>query len=142
LTPEIRAALAKVDKALPPVEQQKQAAVLQAEAGGYERVTELARGIVEAGLSFADISPADVAPPKKWVDALGVEEAERKFRLARAAWLPSREAPAGLGIATDILKMDAKVQAAKGAPPTHLGIAIQVNVQPREYPEIIEAEDG
>jgi len=146
LTPEIRAALAKVDRALPkdakPLARAKAADVAQAEAGGYERVTELAQGIVEAGLSFADISPADVAPPVKWVQALGTEEAERKFRLARMAWLPSRESPAGLGIAVDILKMDAKVKAASKTPtaPT-LNIAIQMNMSPVDYPEIVEAVD-
>lgn len=147
LTPEIMQALRKVDRALPkdtpPLERAKAADIAQAEAGGYERVTELAQGIVESGLSFADISPADVAPPQKWIDKLGVEEAERRFRLARAAWLPRGDAPAGMSIAVDILKMDAKVKAAAKTPATqNLSIAIQMNVTPQQtYPEIVEAVD-
>ncbi len=144
LTPEARKALWHVPQNLPPVERAKVEMQVQEAAGaGYERVVELSQQIVEAGLSFADISPADVAPPKEWVDKLGAKEAQRKFRMAQAAWLPNREAPTGISIATDILKMDAKVKAAKSAPqaPT-LNIAIQMNMTPREYPEIEEDGDA
>ena len=144
LTEEAKKALWHVPQNLPAVERAKLEARVQEDAGaGYERVVELSQQIVEAGLSFADISPADVAPPKAWVDKLGAEQAERKFRMARAAWLPSREAPTGISIATDILKMDAKVKAAKKTTaPATLNVAIQVNVAPREYPEVVEDADA
>lgn len=136
-------ALSRVDQSLPVAERLRaETLAVNAAGGGYERVVALSREIVEAGLSFADIGPADTDPPPAWVQTWGVEGATRRFRVARAAWLPSREAPSAIAIATDVLKMDARVKAAsKGAPLPQLNVAIQLNITPRTYPEEEENVD-
>lgn len=138
----VEKAIWHVDQSLPPAERLKAEALAQeAAGGGYERVVALSREIVEAGLSFADINPGDAEPPKAWVERWGAQGAMRRLRMAQAAWLPSRDAPAAMSIATDVLKMDARVKASAKTAPPQLNIAIQLNMAPREYPEIIEGED-
>lgn len=143
VTPKVEAAIWHVDQSLPVPEKLAAEAQAQEQAGGgYERVVELSRQIVEAGLSFADIGPEDVEPPAEWVKKLGAKEALRKFRMTRAAWQPTRDAPAAIGIAVDVLKMDARVKAAsKGAVAPQLNIAIQMNLSPQKYAEIEEDAD-
>jgi hypothetical protein len=70
--------------------------------------------------------PAQV--PDKWIQELGTERAQRRFRTAQLALLPSKEAPVGLKMAKDALVGMAKVAAAKSAPARAINMVV-VNLQ-------------
>lgn len=53
--------------------------------------------------SFRDIDPNATEPPEEWVEKYGLEEATRRHRIARAAWLPEKQSPVGLKLANQRL---------------------------------------
>jgi hypothetical protein len=55
--------------------------------------------IVENALSFQDIEPGTQTPPPDWVERLGVEGAQKRLRMANAAWMSNKDAPMGLQLA-------------------------------------------
>lgn len=55
--------------------------------------------VLSASLAFGDITPDQETCPAEWVEKLGRRAAEKKFRLAKAAWLNAKEAPVGLRMA-------------------------------------------
>ena len=99
------------------------------EAG--ERLLDESRAIMASGLAAAEINPEWDQPPEAWVKELGLQEAEKRFRLAKAAWLPGRDAPHLFAIASEFVKADAKVRAAQSQPGTKLAVAIQM-VMPQQ----------
>jgi len=64
-------------------------------------------------LAYRDIGPGAATPPEEWLsrDGLSPEEAEKRLRLAKAAWMNQKDAPVGnrhaIEIALGILKAEA-----------------------------------
>jgi hypothetical protein len=71
--------------------------------------------ILDGVLDFADLNPEDEEPPASWVERYGEEDAWKRFRLARVGWLPSKNLPSGVKIAstlvTEVLKAKMMAQA-------------------------------
>jgi hypothetical protein len=92
--------------------------------------------VIDAAISFQDIEENDVSAPPEWVEKYGQERAERRFRVAKAAWRNGKAAPVGLTIARDMYVGITKAQAAEKSAPTQLNVAIQMNVQVPDFEEI------
>jgi hypothetical protein len=71
--------------------------------------------VVQHALNFADLGFDDTGNaevPAEW-DDLPLREKEKRIRLAKAAWLPSSEAPYGLKLSFDAMIGIIKSRAAK-----------------------------
>lgn len=100
-------------------------------------------GVVLDASYFGDVDPADMTTvPQPWISALGVEEATRRFRVAKAAMLSGKEAPTGLGVAKYIVGAFAKAKA-QGNRPTVLNVNLISMVSgPKELPAIEICEES
>lgn len=99
---------------------------------------------VEDAMDFREIDPSQKEPPQEWVDEHGLIEAQKRFRIAQAAWLGSKNAPVGLKMAQALTVGIIRAKATERAAPMTLN-AVQVVVsasEKREYPEteIIDTE--
>jgi hypothetical protein len=64
-----------------------------------DAIFERSLSVIDATIGFADIEPNQETPPPQWVEQYGQEAAERRLRIARMAWLPKSQAPAGQELA-------------------------------------------
>lgn len=112
-----------------------------------ERIESVERELYERNLRvlldasyFGDASDLSTVP-QPWIEELGVEEATRRFKIAKAALLAPKEAPTGLGISKHIVSAFAKAKAQAGAPKSlHVNL-ISIAVGPKELPSIdLESE--
>jgi hypothetical protein len=62
-------------------------------------IFERAAGVVNAYLSFAEVTPQQQEPPPEWVEKYGPEGAKQRLAIAKAGWLPASVAPAGAKLA-------------------------------------------
>jgi hypothetical protein len=69
--------------------------------------------VIDDAAAFRDVDPGDDEPPPEWVRALGEVEAGKRLRLARAAWLPAKDAPTGFKMAQGFVHSYLKMKAAK-----------------------------
>lgn len=84
-----------------------------------EDILERSLGVVQASMHWQDIEPDAEEPPQAWVDELGKEGAQKRFRVARAAWMSAKTAPVGLSLAKATALGITKVRAmTKMATPT------------------------
>ena len=91
---------------------------------------EKAAGVVSAALDFSEIDPAATEPPAEWVDLYGAEVAAKRFRVAQAAWMNGKSAPAGLKVATDTLMGLESVRSRIQAPSVVLNVGkVEMNFQ-------------
>jgi hypothetical protein len=92
--------------------------------------------IVRDTACFRDVSPADKEPPPEWVESLGKEEAWRKFRVAQSAWLPVKEAPVALAVASRIVTTAIKARATEKQGPRSLNMTVvQISSPMPVFPE-------
>lgn len=68
-----------------------------------------------ADLDLAEESPDREGPPRAWVKRYGKDRAWRRWRIARAANLPSKDAPVALTIAPKIVGNMMKARGAAAA---------------------------
>lgn len=68
-----------------------------------QAIFEQASRVTEDTLLFRDLDPAADAPPEKWVSELGTDEAWKRFRVARSAWMSAKEAPVGIKVAKELV---------------------------------------
>ena len=84
-----------------------------------EDILERSLEVVQASMHWQDIEPDAEEPPQAWVDELGREGAQKRFRVARAAWQSAKTAPVGLSLAKATALGITKVRAmTKMATPT------------------------
>jgi hypothetical protein len=62
-------------------------------------IFERAAGVVNAYLSFAEVTPHQAEPPPEWVEQYGLLGAQQRLAIAKAGWLPASVAPAGAKLA-------------------------------------------
>jgi hypothetical protein len=107
--------------------------------------------IVQDGLRFREIDPTDEkkAIPEHMLleHADDPEEAKRLHRVALANWMPSKDAPVGLKLATQVALGIVKARSVERAGPQSLNVQfIQMStpeVATRQFEEIIiREEDG
>lgn len=89
---------------------------------------------------FGEASDLSVVP-QEWIAALGVQEATRRFTVAKAALMAPKEAPTGLGVAKHIVSAFAKAKAQAQAPRTLNVNLISMVAGPKLLPSI-EIEEG
>lgn len=111
-----------------------------------ERIRELedqmlheALEVVGDTVNFADVGPDDVDVPPEWIDKYGFEQATKRFRRMKAAWMSSKHAPVALGIAASFATKIVKARAVEKQAPRAIGIVVMVN-EPAEKLEIIDVE--
>ena len=59
--------------------------------------------ILDSAMSFADLEPGKDEVPEEWIAQYGLKAATRRYRIARAALLPSSMAPAGIKVAQAVV---------------------------------------
>lgn len=97
--------------------------------------------ITEDAMSFSEIDPASDVPPDRWIALYGIEEATRKLRIARAAWMSAKEAPVGLQIAHRQVLGIMKAKATEEAAPRTLAITLVQGAPSPQFPEkVIETD--
>ena len=92
--------------------------------------------IVRDVAAFREIDPTSDEPPEAWVLEHGREEAIKRHRVARAAWMSQTEAPIAIRIAKDIAIGITKARAAEKTGPR------QLNVQVVQMPSTINVNFG
>lgn len=106
-----------------------------------ERVFKESLETIEDLLAFGDVDPETGAMPKGWVEKYGQVRAERKLRIARAAWLPAKTAPIALAQAVKlnvgIQTVRSRTRETSGDVVVNVGIAMPVPslVRPRKVVE-------
>lgn len=85
--------------------------------------------ILDSSARFADFDPDADAPPPGWVEELGLEEAQRRFRVAKCAAMPASAAPIALKMAPAVVTGILKAQAARDNGPK-----LQLNAQIFQIP--------
>ena len=116
----------------------RQTAIEEAEQELYSKNLELLR---DASF-FGDIDPSDESVPSAWIKAYGLEEATRRHRICRAAWLPAKDAPTGLQVAKYVVGAFAKARADARRPPSLNVQLIQMVSGPQVFPEVEIVEEG
>lgn len=96
------------------------------------------------GGCFEDTDQETIAALNKWTRQLGSKEkAKRRLRRAQGATLSQKDAPVGINIAKSILNGFVKSEALAGSGHRELNVTfVQMTVQPKEYPVIIDTTDG
>lgn len=68
-----------------------------------DRVNEIATGVVEAALSFHEVTPTQTVPPVRWIAEYGPEGAQQRLMVARSQWMPPSVAPVGPKLAVQVM---------------------------------------
>lgn len=66
--------------------------------------------IVEAHLSFHEVSPYEENPPEEWVEQYGVKAAELRLKVAKTGHLPVKDLPSGVVTAQRVMLGMAKAR--------------------------------
>lgn len=98
--------------------------------------------IVRDAMCFRDIEPNAEFAPAEWyqsmVDKIGdgpaKDEAAKRFRMAKAAWMNSKEAPVGLKLAQNTMIGIIKARATEDQAPRPLNVAVQIVQAPAQLP--------
>jgi len=68
-----------------------------------DRIFERASGVVEAALSFHEVSYDQALPPPSWVSEFGMEGAMQRLQVAKAGWMPQNLAPSAARLAAQVM---------------------------------------
>jgi hypothetical protein len=119
-----------------------------AERSEYDRLQELENRIFAENLvivldatRFREIEPDADRPPQAWVDELGEFDAQRRFRVAKAAWMGAKDAPVGISIAAKTVSNLSKARALRDSAPRTLNIEKVVYNAPQYGRLEIQAND-
>ncbi|MHC4647300.1 MAG: hypothetical protein ACYTBJ_17555 [Planctomycetota bacterium] len=93
--------------------------------------------------NFDELDPDNIdAIPEKWIEEHGELEAKRKHRVAKAGWLPNKEAPIAIQTATKIAIGIIRARATEKSGPKILNIQPISMVAPKQRFEVIDVDDG
>lgn len=102
-----------------------------------------ALAVVSSTMAFREIDPMDQYPPREWEERYGPVEAARRFAVARAAWMPAKDAPAAIKLAFDLVRAASHDASATSHAP-QLNVAIRVtqtsDKSPGEMYEVIDVD--
>lgn len=76
-----------------------------------QNLLEHAAGIIEAAMSFSEVTPSQQEPPPDWVAKYGEDGARQRLAVARAGWMPQSLAPAALPLS---VRMYVGIQRGRG----------------------------
>lgn len=106
-----------------------------------DRIFEKASKKVLDGLHYDEIDPESDAPPQKWIDELGFEGAQERFRSAKYNLLPAKDAPVGAKHAVMIHAAITKARAQEKGTNYTLNVGRVYLTAPPSFPEK-ELEEG
>ena len=95
--------------------------------------------ILQYANKFADIDPDAKEPPQEWIDEMGPEKAIKCLRVAKAAWLGSKESPMALKLASTTVASVMKARATrdhKEAPRFNVAVVQLPAAAPVEFPKL------
>lgn len=67
------------------------------------QIFERAAGVVNAVLSFTEVSPNQEEPPADWIEQYGEEAARRRLEIAKLGYLPQSLAPNGAKLGAQVM---------------------------------------
>lgn len=76
-----------------------------------QNLLEHAAGIIEAAMSFSEVTPSQQEPPPDWVAKYGEDGARQRLAVAKAGWMPQSLAPAALPLS---VRMYVGIQRGRG----------------------------
>jgi hypothetical protein len=98
--------------------------------------------VVGGTCSFAELDPEKFDKiPQKWVDDMGMEKAAKFHRLAKAGWLPAKDAPVAITTATKVVSSIVRARATEKAGPKSLNMNIVQLSAPLPDFEVVDVED-
>jgi hypothetical protein len=132
--PAVKAEIVRADKSRP---------------GQMERLRELEDELLEDSIEmtrnvvrFADLPEGTETVPEEWIETMGLEAAQRKFRHASAAWRSTKTAPAALGIGASVFTKIIKARSIEKAAPRTLAIVLMPSLEaPRPVFEVRDVDD-
>jgi len=68
-----------------------------------DRIFERASGVVEAALSFHEVTPFQEEPPADWIAEYGLEGARQRLGVAKTGWMPQAMAPSAVKLAVQAM---------------------------------------
>ena len=68
-----------------------------------DRIYDRASGVVEAALSFHEVSADQAEPPPDWIERYGLDGAKQRLEVAKSGWMPHSVAPAGVKLAAQVM---------------------------------------
>lgn len=92
--------------------------------------------ILSDSLAWPEITAETEEPPPEWVAALGLKKATQKLRVAKAAWMPTKEAPVGLKMAQATVLGIARLHAGDRQENQKLNVQIVQVVESKSYEEM------
>lgn len=102
-----------------------------------EKLFEQSMTVVTGAMSFADLPFEAQEAPDEWVEELGSQEAaDRKFRQIKAGQMSSKDAPAGVKVATGVLMgiMKARQQRNTAGSSINVQMVLLTEQKVRAYP--------
>lgn len=103
--------------------------------------------VLDGALRFADLEDSELEdgsePPNEWIKEMGLKRARRAHRLAKAANLPEKLAPAGIKVATNVMLGCLRAQAAEKSTSNTLNVAfVNMSIAEKKLPELeVEGEE-
>lgn len=99
--------------------------------------------VVSGTMAFRELDPESMAMPEDWEEKYGRVEARRRLAVARAGWMPAKEAPAAVKLSFDLVRSMMKDHGERAAPT--LNVAIKVTETSKKKPEdlyeVIDVDD-
>jgi hypothetical protein len=106
-----------------------------------ELLLEQSMTVVQGAMSFGELPFDAQEAPDSWVEELGQEAADKKFRYLKAGQMCSKDAPSGVKVAAGVATGILKARAARGmAPVLNLQFVVLSKQEPRDYP--VQNSDG
>jgi hypothetical protein len=110
--------------------------------GLEDDLLESSLAVVGGTCDFAELDPEDFNTiPQAWIDELGEERAAKKHRMAKAGWLPAKEAPIAISTATKIVTGIVRARATEKSGPRSLNINMVKMTAPMPDFEVVDVGD-
>jgi hypothetical protein len=93
-----------------------------------DAVFDRASSLIEAALSFHEVSPAQTEPSAEWIAQYGLEGALQRLQVAKAGWLPQSVAPSALKLAAQVWVGTTRGRAFKGLKLTQNNLNVKINL--------------
>lgn len=110
-----------------------------------DRLLQSSMEVVSASTEFAWLDPEDLETiPPEWIAELGLQEAERKHRIAKASWLPQSSAPNALATSLKIAVGIVRARAAEQSSTREMRIGevtVNMTTPQANFPELV-IDDG
>jgi hypothetical protein len=98
--------------------------------------------IMQGAMSFCDIKPGQTETPQEWIDALGKEEADRRFLAASYAMMTKKDSPVGLTLALAAATTIIKARSTEKAAPKSLNLTMVKMIAPPQQYDVVDIDES